>query len=164
MTQTDKTLEHSHKSEKDTDFTRSKWSPPKHSLRKQRPFVTSLIKWQRLRWQSPLWTDTSYDKLPWELAWMDRQTAWNPSLFHWLPHVLPDGRENFLTVQQTKLSKWKETLFRPVVSYLWQQTETKKKWPSMKEKGSTNQEYSIEVPQELPSPRIWPYRYFLLLI
>lgn len=82
VTQTDK--RHSHKSAKDADLTRSRWSPPKHSLRKQRPFVTSLVKQQRLRFR---WTDTSYDKLPWELMWLDKQTAWNPSLLHSLRHV-----------------------------------------------------------------------------
>ena len=50
-----------------------------------------------------------------------------------------------------------------MVSYFWQQT--KKKWPSMGLKGSTSQDYSIKVQlyQELPSPRIWPYKYFLPL-
>jgi len=39
---------------------------------------------------------------------------------------LPDDRENFLTVQQTKLSKWKETLIRSMVSYLWQKQRQRK--------------------------------------
>lgn len=107
---------------------------------------------------NPLWTDTSYDKLT--RVGMNGQVNCLESQSFPLAATRRQMAENFLTVQQTKLSKWKPI---QTSGFLLMTADRDKEKVTIYEGKGINKPrvlYRSSPRVAKKSPRIWPYKYF----
>lgn len=109
--------------------------PGRHSWDRTFPPLT---RQRRLRWQSPLWTGTPHDQVPWELAQWDRErAAWDSYLrtpvystgyqmyISLWTFQMVEAREDILTGHKAKLSSHRTKHKENLIQFLTEGTHSK---------------------------------------